>query len=347
MPSLYIARQKSNSKKNGAICSFDRAVPLNRRNLAFYALGKFGVAQTGIKFKGGIRRQENFESAGVLQFDIDLESHDSALSSSQWKEWMGRLFDSFPYKVFAYASQYKGAHVFVVLKEEIRDLSRYLSVTRKMIAYMSSLIDSPSAHVDMAVKDGARMFFEGLECDDPENWVYENDGEPLDCEDLPDAPSSLSSPVSSPILDLVSEGNRNCSAYKIAHKCLETADGDELKAKRLYQVMTEGSTLPESELESCFESARKKQVAGKGAPQKDGFRGHKSAKAEAYEEIGERLCREFKKDCRLLEGEVGSLYLLRPLEGKNCGTAQRCSKEAYLDRRTNLCRSPEYSPELQ
>ncbi|MBR4399510.1 MAG: hypothetical protein IKT06_01055 [Aeriscardovia sp.] len=254
MPLLYIARQKSNNKKNGAISNFDRSVALTCRNLALYALGKFGVAQTGIRFKGGIRRQENFESAGVLQFDIDLADHNASLSSSEWRAWIENIFDSFPYKVFAYASQHRGAHVFVVLKEEIKDLAQYLSVTRKMISYMSSLIDSSFAHVDLAVKDGARMFFEGFECDDPENWVYENGGDPLDPERLPHIPASFSC---TPDLDLVGVGNRNNSAYKIAHKCLDMAGGDERKARQLFQIMTEGSTLPEKELEACFESACK------------------------------------------------------------------------------------------
>ena len=35
------------------------------------------------------------------------------------------------------------------------------------------------------------------------------------------------------------------------------------------------------------------------------------------------------------------------MEGENCGIAQKCSRDAYLDRRTDLCRNPEYSAELQ
>ena len=347
MPLLYIARQKSNNKKNGAISNFDRSVALTCRNLALYALGKFGVAQTGIRFKGGIRRQENFESAGVLQFDIDLADHNASLSSSEWRAWIENIFDSFPYKVFAYASQHRGAHVFVVLKEEIKDLAQYLSVTRKMISYMSSLIDSSFAHVDLAVKDGARMFFEGFECDDPENWVYENGGAPLDPERLPQIPPS---PSYAAPLDLVSEGNRNNSAYKIAHKCLDMAGGDERKAGRLFQIMTEGSTLPKGELGACFESACKKRSFESYEPQGAGAslkNPRTAAKAEAYEEIGRKLNGEFRKDRGTAAGEVNSLYLLRPLEGENCGIAQKCSREAYLDRRTDLCRNPEYSATLQ
>lgn len=345
---------------------------LTPENVSRFCLGPAGVAQTSIRFRGGYRKEDNFESASSLMLDIDVD-HDagSRLSSSEWRAFMSFAFGAFPFRALVYASQHGGAHVFLPLKDPIRKASEYkrqLALTLGFCARALSFGAGPGFFLDVQVKDAARMFFEGKQCDSPKEWMFVNSTEefvdplslPVEASDGAYPSSLIGFPPNPPKraqnlpfsgistaakdIDVTSEGSRNVNCHRMASRLLYDTEGDVEEARARYDGLTSASGLPEFERVAAFESAVRSMVDGGMLYPKSERQREENSLESAYKQIENQLRFEFRKDCDLVESN--QIYRLQNRPGGG-GIAIPVSESAYKARVAELCSSEQWPVKTQ
>lgn len=234
-PQFYLSMPKRQCKSeidkqnpSNYTCSFPSACELSAPNLCKYAFGANGQIHTAIKYRGGVRKADNFEEASVIILDIDLEpslksSWSQEVTPQCWREVVLRYaaaLNAFqPIRFYAVPSLSYGIHLYIPLQKPITKPVDYSAAAVALISPLQSG-DTDGWHVDTAVKDAGRMILNGAVVDTPEEWIFENEGETWGYDRRKNynkhLPELFSGGKDEVVLDLLTPGSRNKNLLSLA-----------------------------------------------------------------------------------------------------------------------------------
>lgn len=238
-PQFYLSMPKRQCKSeidkqnpSNYTCSFPSACELSAPNLCKYAFGANGQIHTAIKYRGGVRKADNFEEASVLILDIDLDPSQKDLWSPKatpqsWKEAVSRYANALnaskigKIRFYALPSLSCGIHLYIPLQKPITKSVDYRDAAVVLIEFLKSG-DADGWHVDPVVKDAGRMILNGAVLDNPEEWIFENEGETWSYDKRKNygkrLPELFSPRRDGPVLDLLTPNSRNNNLLSLACK---------------------------------------------------------------------------------------------------------------------------------
>lgn len=214
---------------------------------------------TCIKFKDGIRKQDNFISSDCMYLDFDHVIKDD----EDIKQAMRRIIDQIPYRGIAIpSSSLNGFHFLIPFSEAVNNVNDY----KKICEYVIKQVKGSDEHV----KDGARYAFATLTDEDLFKDLIIKKHEPagINVKRVLEEINRLSKfdfkphyhsnyntdEIDTSRFDVYTEGGRNDNTYKLACSLLAKCPNEE-EARRRFDEATLNSTLPEREKEQCWKSA--------------------------------------------------------------------------------------------
>ncbi|MBQ1347896.1 MAG: hypothetical protein IIY58_00860, partial [Aeriscardovia sp.] len=228
MPARQCKSEKDKQNSSNYTCPFPQACELSAPNLCRHAFGTAGQIHTAIKYRGGARKADNFEEASVIILDIDLDpsrksSWSREVTPQCWREVVLRYaaaLNAFqPIRFYAVPSLSYGIHLYIPLQKPITKPVDYSDAAVALISPLQSG-DTDGWHVDTAVKDAGRMILNGAVVDNPEEWIFENEGETWGYDRRKNyskrLPELFSGGKDEVVLDLLTPGSRNKNLLSLA-----------------------------------------------------------------------------------------------------------------------------------
>ena len=185
MPTRQCRSEKDKQNPSNFTCSFPQSCELSAPNLCNHAFGLSGQIHTAIKYRGGVRKADNFEEASAIILDIDLDpylktSWSQKVTPQKWKavvlRYASAVNASQSIRFYAVPSLSYGIHLYFPLQRPIAKPLEYKDAASVLIELLKSG-DSEGWHVDSAVKDAGRMILNGAVVDKPGEWIFESEGE--------------------------------------------------------------------------------------------------------------------------------------------------------------------------
>lgn len=365
MSSFYVTAQArpTHDKKSGAVTSFTEPLEATLSNVIQYCFGPCGRCQIAARLKDGYRKKANFQSADVILFDLDgpkffdedpakITSADIEKESGRSKEWQDiykPLFEDLDTHVIGYPSLSGRLHFILPLSRPVENAKEYEAVMRAAFTQLKAMSDKYPlfASLDKADLDATHMIYEGWPVNNPEQWAFEIEGNPIDVDLALRAAAAMHEEKTSSRRDwnteLSTEGERNKTAYKSALYFIGHSKTLEEAENAYFLKMSQYSDLPSEELKTVWQSAKNADEVSLGCDLDKEKPSQKKAAADtetvaiAFEELETQLKRQFRRavqsrddendDDRTKSNEIYALH--KEPQGSDKGYAQLIDEKGY------------------
>lgn len=353
----------THDKKSGAVTSFTEPLEASLSNVIQYCFGPYGRCQIAAQLKDGYRKKANFESADVILFDLDgpkffdedpakITKADIEKESGRFKEWQDTykpLFEDFKGHVIGYPSLSGRLHFILFLSRPVETAKDYEAVMRAAFTRLKAMSNKYPLFVflDKADLDATHMIYEGWPVNNPEQWAFEIEGNPIDVDLALEAAADLHEEKKSSRRDwnneLSTEGKRNKTAYESALYLIGHSKTWEEAENAYFLKMSQYSDLPSEEIKTIWQSAKKADEVSLGCDRDKEKPSQKKAAADTetvaitFEELETQLKGQYRRAVQSPEDDEtdsgrmksNEIYALHKEQGSNKGYAQLIDAKGY------------------
>ena len=182
MANIYLSEAASNGK-HFAPTQFPKRIDLNLSNVNRFLFGPYGRCFSTAHFSSGGRANRNYLESDCVFIDIDCTPIDSA---EKWKQTVQSKLAPLKLHVFAYPSFHNKVHLLIPYSRPVNNSEDCRKVTASTMLRLKGVFPD----LDPACSDPARFSYEGAHVENPQDWSFELDGDPVDVDRiLASAPS--------------------------------------------------------------------------------------------------------------------------------------------------------------